>query len=212
MNDEQIIKSTVSVFFRLFFNYVPSLMEDLKHGIDYVKSTKEKHSYKDERGKRFKSEEGFVLDAKARNNGHNAEMKTTTVKSGRKDLKELVKSCKKRGVDVYIREKPKDFDSLVERYNANDNLSIREKEMLDAFCDFDKDGIITNIHGDGGVLMFKAEDIQQVEEAIKDIDQKSLNIQRRKQKAKERFKTEKDAREITKALDKAIGSKNYAQR
>lgn len=216
MNDEQIIKSTVSVFYRLFFNYVPSLMADLKHGIDYAKSTKEKHSYKNEKGKKFKNEEAFVLDAKARNNGHNVEMKTTTVKSGRKDLKEIIKACKKRGVDVYVREKPKDFDLLVNRYNANDNLSIREKEMLDAFCDFDNDGNITNIHDDGGVLMFKAEDIQQVEEAIKDVDQKSLNIQRRKQKAKERFKTEKDAREITKALDKAIGkaigSKYYAQR
>ena len=42
--------------------------------------------------------------------------------------------------------------------------------------------------------MFKAEDLQQVEEAVKDVDQKSLNIQRRKQKAKERLKKQQKQR------------------
>lgn len=63
--------------------------------------------------------------------------------------------------------------------------------MLDAFCDYDKERNIINVHGDGGVLMFKGEDIQQVEEAIKDVDQKSLNIQRRKQKQKRSIKMSK---------------------
>ena len=91
---------------------------------------------------------------------------------------------------------------MVERYEAIDNLSIREKEMLDAFCDYDKERNIINVHGDGGVLMFKGEDIQQVEEAIKDVDQKSLNIQRRKQKAKTQYKNVKNKIKNSRGLDK----------
>ena len=183
MNDEQLIKGTLSTFYRIFFNFVPEVVRDLKNGIEYAKETTQNRSYKEAKGREFSSESTFVLDAKART-GRTPEIKSTVVKSGRKDLKEIIKACKKRGVDVYVREKPKNCDELVARYNAKENLSIREKEMLDAFCNYDKDGSIINIHGDGGVLMFKAEDIQQVEEAIKDVDQKTLNIQRRKQMAK----------------------------
>lgn len=187
MNDAQIARTGATVFCRIFFDFIPSFIEEIKHGIDYSKSIKEGQQYRSEQGKEFKSEKNLVLDAKQRNKSKTAEIKSTVVKSGRKDLKSIVNACKKRGVDIYIREKPKNFDTLVERYNANDNLSLREQEMLQAFCDFDKEGNITNIHGDGGVIMFKAQDLQQVEEAIKDVDQKTLNIQRRKQRAKERF-------------------------
>lgn len=56
--------------------------------------------------------------------------------------------------------------------------------MLDAFCDYDKERNIINVHGDGGVLMFKGEDIQQVEEAIKDVDQKSVEYSTKETKSK----------------------------
>lgn len=194
MNEEQIVKESLSTFCRLFFDFIPQVMSDLKHGINYVKQSTQNHTYRGVKGRRFDNESTFILENKARNGGRTPEIKSATVKSGRKDLKMLVKACKNRGVDVYIREKPSNFDSLVSRYNSNDNLSIREREMLEAFCDFDKYGAITNIHGDGGVLMFKAEDLQQVEEAVKDVDQKSLNIQRRKQKAKERLKKQQKQR------------------
>lgn len=203
MNEERIIKETTSFFFRIFFNFGPAFISDLNKGINVVKDKKENHALRSVKGRRYTSEENFVLDAKARNGGRTAEMKTTVVKSGRKDLKELVKACKKRGVDIYIREKPDNFNELVERYKSNDNLSIREKEMLDAFCDYDKDGNIINVHDDGGVVMFKSEDIQQVEEAVKDVDQKALNIQRRKQKAKVQFKTQNERNKKDKSITKA---------
>lgn len=106
MNEEQIIKESLSTFYRLFFDFIPQVMSDLKHGINYVKQSTQNHTYRGVKGRRFDNESTFILENKARNGGRAPEIKSTTVKSGRKDLKMLVKACKNRGVDVYIREKP----------------------------------------------------------------------------------------------------------
>ena len=188
-NEEQLVKNVSSQFCRIFFDFVPNFLYELAKGIDYVSNSVQNRKLTSIKGEVFK-------------NGRTSEIKSTVVRSGRKDLKEVIKACKNRGIDIYVREKPKNFDKLVERYEANDNLSIREKEMLDAFCDYDKERNIINVHGDGGVLMFKGEDIQQVEEAIKDVDQKSLNIQRRKQKAKAQYKNVKNKIKNSRGLDK----------
>ena len=187
-NEEQLVKNVSSQFCRIFFDFVPNFLYELAKGIDYVSNSVQNRKLTSIKGEVFKNEKNFILDSKMKNNGRTSEIKSTVVRSGRKD--------------IYVREKPKNFDKLVERYEANDNLSIREKEMLDAFCDYDKERNIINVHGDGGVLMFKGEDIQQVEEAIKDVDQKSLNIQRRKQKAKAQYKNVKNKIKNSRGLDK----------
>lgn len=201
-NEEQLVKNVSSQFCRIFFDFVPNFLYELAKGIDYVSNSVQNRKLTSIKGEVFKNEKNFILDSKMKNNGRTSEIKSTVVRSGRKDLKEVIKACKNRGIDIYVREKPKNFNKLVERYEANDNLSIREKEMLDAFCDYDKERNIINVHGDGGVLMFKGEDIQQVEEAIKDVDQKSLNIQRRKQKAKTQYKNVKNKIKNSRGLDK----------
>ena len=190
-NEEQLVKNVSSQFCRIFFDFVPNFLYELAKGIDYVSNSVQNRKLTSIKGEVFKNEKNFILDSKMKNNGRTSEIKSTVVRSGRKDLKEVIKACKNRGIDIYVREKPKNFDKLVERYEANDNLSIREKERN-----------IINVHGDGGVLMFKGEDIQQVEEAIKDVDQKSLNIQRRKQKAKAQYKNVKNKIKNSRGLDK----------
>lgn len=69
MNEEQIIKESLSTFYRLFFDFIPQVMSDLKHGINYVKQSTQNHTYRGVKGRRFDNESTFILENKARNGG-----------------------------------------------------------------------------------------------------------------------------------------------
>lgn len=75
---------------------------------------------------------------------------------------------------------------------------MKEEHFLKAFTDRDDDGNITNVYHEGGVLMFNAQDINLMEDIIRDVEQKSLNIQKRKIIAKNK------AEKMTKKVENFI--------
>ena len=180
---------------RLFFDLSLDFIDQLRYGLNNLRELSQTRKYKELRGKEFGNKDLFIM--------HSRTKYSENKKSNDKQMKILKQLCKKRGVDIYLEKCPKNIDELVDKYNNGALLSIKEQEYVDAFTDKDKDGNIIKVYHEGGVLMFNAQDINLMSDIVKDVEQKTMNIQKRKIKAKEKAKKVNEKARQTRNIEKA---------
>ncbi len=191
---------------RLFFDLSLDFIDQLRYGLNNLRELSQTRKYKELRGKEFGNKDLFIMHSRTKYSEINLQkqiIKSENKKSNDKQMKILKQLCKKRGVDIYLEKCPKNIDELVDKYNNGALLSIKEQEYVDAFTDKDKDGNIIKVYHEGGVLMFNAQDINLMSDIVKDVEQKTMNIQKRKIKAKEKVKKVNEKARQTRNIEKA---------
>lgn len=188
-------------FIRMFFDLSFDIIDQIKYKIENTYDALETSKYKELKGKNYKNKNEMILNSRMKYQQIKMQeqvIRNNDKKLNRNQIKILKQLCERRGVDIYIEKCPDNLDQLVDNYKKGISLSLKEEHFLKAFTDRDDDGNITNVYHEGGVLMFNAQDINLMEDIIRDVEQKSLNIQKRKIIAKNK------AEKMTKKVENFI--------
>lgn len=184
-------------FIRIGFDATKSIAEVLALFFNEELRSKGIKGYEEYFGTEYKSKEQMILDAKSQGI---KDFSHITVSDQNKQVSLLKKYCKQRGVDFLLEMRPKNMQEIYDRYmlEGEKSLSAKELDYFNAFTIKKNEDII--LMDSGAIVQFKSQDITNVEEIVKDMNQYIKDINERKEKATSRINEIKNK---VKPLDKA---------
>ncbi len=160
------------------------------------------HHYKELEGKFFKDEGMFILYNKSKNN-----VDLTNIAVSNNELREFEKLCKEYGVDILYQKRPENLEDLFQRYVAGEQLSSNQENIINAFTLKDMNGNLY-LKNDASLICFNLKDLVIIERVLDKLELNTLNIERRKQRAKNMMdklkKVQEKTKETVKAKDKSV--------
>lgn len=177
---EREAKLFTKEFIRIGFDATKSVAEVLALFFNEEIRSKGIKGYEEYFGTEYKSKEQMILDAKAKGI---KDFSSITISDQNKQIALLKKYCKQRGVDFLLEMRPKNMQEIYDNYMVKGEKSLSEKE-LDYFNAFtikkDEDIILMD---SGTIVQFKSQDMNTMEEIVKDMNQYLKDINERKEKA-----------------------------
>lgn len=147
--------------------------------------------YKDLEGKFFQNEAKFMLHNKTKKN-----QDIINVAVSNSEIREFEKLCRDYGVDILYMKRPDNLEELLSMDQQGVDLTNNQKNILKAFTYKDDDGI--HIKKDASLICFNTADIDVVERVLDRLEEKTLSIEKRRQRAED----------ILSKLKKAVPAKN----
>lgn len=147
--------------------------------------------YKDLEGKFFQNEAKFMLYNKTKKN-----QDIINVAVSNSEIREFEKLCRDYGVDILYMKRPDNLEELLSMDQQGVDLTNNQKNILKAFTYKDDDGI--HIKKDASLICFNTADIDVVERVLDRLEEKTLSIEKRRQRAED----------ILSKLKKAVPAKN----
>lgn len=176
---------------RIGFSAVYGVVSALSDFMENFYRHRESKDLKGMKGEVYRSKDAFILNAKKEKE---TSFSAITVNDQKEQLKEVMKLCKNRGVDIWIQSRPKNMDEIYANYMAGDQLTGKEKDYLKAFTIKNEDGSLRLID-DGAMIQFKAGDIEIMDDITKEVEQKFTDISRRKNRAENKIDDIREARQ-----------------
>lgn len=147
--------------------------------------------YKDLEGKFFQNEAKFMLHNKTKKN-----QDIINVAVSNSEIREFEKLCRDYGVDILYMKRPDNLEELLSMDQQGIDLTNNQKNILKAFTYKDDEGI--HIKKDASLICFNSADIDVVERVLDRLEEKTLSIEKRRQRAED----------ILSKLKKAVPAKN----
>lgn len=147
--------------------------------------------YKDLEGKFFQNEAKFMLHNKTKKN-----QDIINVAVSNSEIREFEKLCRDYGVDILYMKRPDNLEELLSMDQQGVDLTNNQKNILKAFTYKDDEGI--HIKKDASLICFNSADIDVVERVLDRLEEKTLSIEKRRQRAED----------ILSKLKKAVPAKN----
>ena len=163
---ESIVHAT-----RCFFDTIKYY--DLNKGDGFFKK------YQELEGKFFKDEGQFILYNKQKKNND-----LTNISISNNELKEFNHLCKEYGVDILYMSRPDDLEELFEMSQRGVELTKLQESKVKAFTIIDEAGE-KGLKKDASLICFNANDLDVMERIIDKLEERTLSIEKRKEKAKE---------------------------
>lgn len=160
---------TISDSFRSFFNTVKYY--DLNSGDSIF------NHYKSLEGKFFQDEAKFILHNKAKRN-----QDFVNVAVNNNEIREFEKLCRDYGVDILYMKKPDNLAELLQMDLSGAELTNNQKNILKAFSFIDNKGEV-HLREDASLICFSSRDIDVIERVLDRLEERTMNIQKRKQRA-----------------------------
>ena len=184
MNDTDSNVRLISQYsLRIGFSLLTSPIEVLRNFFNNHQVRKEIDQYKSVFGKNFKSKEALILSGKQENDHAITQI---TMYQSKKELKMLKDMCMKRGIDIYIEQRPKHMEDIFDRYKNKMILTEKEKDYLNAFT-IEVNGQ-KELVKDGSIIQFKVKDLDLMDITTKDLEYELNTIEKRKNRASARRK------------------------
>lgn len=135
--------------------------------------------YKHLEGKFFQDESKFILHNKARNN-----QDFVNVAVNNREIREFQKLCKDYGIDILYMKRPDNLSDLLKMDQQGVELTNNQRNILNAFTVKNGKGDVY-LKEDAGLVCFSARDIEIMERVLDRLEEKTLSIQKRKERAEE---------------------------
>lgn len=136
-------------------------------------------TYKEYEGKHFTDEAKFIRYQKTKRS-----QDTTNISVNNTELRAFERLCKDYGIDICYLSRPPDLEELFERDKKGEVLSKSKQDILNAFTVKDQNGN-KKLKNDASLIVFNTIDLDTMERVLDKLDEKMLNIEKRKQRAQD---------------------------
>lgn len=136
-------------------------------------------TYKEYEGKHFTNESKFI-----RYNRMKRSQELTHISVSNSELRIFERLCRDYGVDMCYLKRPDNLEVLFERSQRGEQLSKTQQDILNAFTVTDINGnkILKN---DASLIIFNTLDLDVMDRILDRLEEKTMNIARRKQRAQD---------------------------
>lgn len=135
--------------------------------------------YKHLEGKYFQDESKFILHNKAK---HNQDLINVAVDNN--EIREFQKLCRDYGIDILYMKRPDNLEDLLAMDQRGMDLTKNQKNILNAFTVKDANGN-KHLKNDASLICFSAKDIDVMERVLDRLEEKTLSIMKRRERAED---------------------------
>lgn len=132
--------------------------------------------YRELEGKFFQDEGKFMLYNKTKKN-----QDFINVAVSNAEIRQFEKLCRDYGVDILYMKRPDNLEELLSMDQQGMDLTNNQKNILKAFTYKDDAGI--HIKKDASLICFNTADIDVMERVLDRLEEKTLSIEKRRQRA-----------------------------
>jgi hypothetical protein len=155
-------------------------------------------TYKEYEGKHFTNESKFI-----RYNRMKRSQDLTHISVSNSELRIFERLCRDYGVDMCYLKRPDNLEELFERSQRGEQLSKTQQDILNAFTVTDLNGNKI-LKDDASLIIFNTLDLDIMDRILDRLEEKTMNIARRKQRAQDFLnRMKKDHKEHDHQKDKS---------